>query len=548
MVHYRGSHPLTIIMMRYLPLVFTLLVAALLGACNDPVSLKDRGMVYCSEGEPETFNPQLASSQVTLDASSHQLYNRLLDVDPQTFQVRGMLARSWRISDDFTRYRLFLRKGVSFHTTPYFYPSRTMNADDVVFSFERILNADHPYHKVSGGRYPFFDGLQFTQLVRAVRKIDEYTVEFELSQPNVSFLQMLASDYAVILSAEYASQLLQQGHPERLDSQPIGTGPFILKSYRPTSHIRYIHHWGYWRGSAPMEQLVFDITSSSNNRLVKLLTKECDVIAYPVGSHIDMLKQRPEIAINVIRGFNVAFLTFNTAKPPLDDVRVRRAISYAINRKAILEAVYFGTADLADSVLPPVSWAHDDGPSSYRYDPVLARNMLEEAGIATGLSLELMLNPTTHVYNPDAVKMAELIQSDLAKVGIKMRFSIWNPASMRRKLRAGGHDMALLGWEADTTDPDNLFRQHLSCQAIVSGENFSNWCDPHFQQLIDNAITTPDLSQRIPLYLDAQQLVAKQLPILPLAHAQRLQAYQQSVGGLVMRAFGGVSFENAYRK
>src|SRR5699024_9626130 len=131
-------------------------------------------------------------------------------------------------SADGLTYQFTLREQVSFHHTPWFTPSRYLTAHDVAFSFNRILDPEHPYHQVSGGQYPFFNSINWAQHVKSVRAINKRQVEFVLTQADADFLTNLASEYAVILSSEYAEQLSAANMPQQLDQQPIGTGPFKL--------------------------------------------------------------------------------------------------------------------------------------------------------------------------------------------------------------------------------------------------------------------------------------------------------------------------------
>lgn len=140
---------------------------------STPGDIRQSGFVYCVNGVMNTFNPQLASSGLVVDTLAAQLYDRLLDVDPYTYRLIPELAESWEVLDDGATYRFHLRQKVPFQKTAWFTPTRTMNADDVVFSFERIFNRKHPWHNVNGGSYPYFDSLQFSDAVQSVRKLDK---------------------------------------------------------------------------------------------------------------------------------------------------------------------------------------------------------------------------------------------------------------------------------------------------------------------------------------------------------------------------------------
>lgn len=528
------------------PLLLGLLV--LVTGCQKQPEASKTGLIYCAEGSPLSFNPHVSNSGVTLDASARPLYDRLLEVNPNTLALEPALATNWQISEDGLTYTLTLREGVSFHHTAWFTPSRPFNADDVVFTYARQLDEQHPYHLVSGGDYPYFFSLGQDQLIKKVYKKGPHTVVFELNQPNASFLATLASDYAVILSAEYADQLLNAGTPTLLDSRPIGTGPFSFKEYRHNEFIRYQRHPAYWNGPAKIEQLVYDITPKSAKRLAKLLTGECDVMSTPAASQLSVIKEHPDLSLSVQSGMNVAFLALNTRKPPFNNVKVRQAIASAINVDNLLQAVYFDTGLLANSLLPPLSWGYNPSLPERKPDLKRARQLLKEAGLEQGLEMQVLVQPDARPYNPDAVKTAQLIRSDLAKVGIKLKIVQQEWPVIERRLLNGQYDSLLSGWIADNADPDNFFRQLLSCSAVERGNNYSRWCSPAFDQLLDDAVTTPQLSFRLRNYYYAQTLLNEQLPLIPLAHALRTQVTRSDIEGLTLMPFGGTSFNQAYRE
>jgi cationic peptide transport system substrate-binding protein len=183
--------------------------------------IRQSGFVYCVNGMVNTFNPQKASSGLIIDTLAAQLYDRLLDVDPYTYRLIPELAQSWEVLDDGATYRFHLRKDVPFQKTGWFSPSRKMNADDVVFSFQRIIDPNNHYHAVNGEEYPYFDSLQFAHAVKSIKKLDDYTVEFRLNNPDASFLWHLATHYAPVLSAEYAANLIKSGNEDEIDRRPV---------------------------------------------------------------------------------------------------------------------------------------------------------------------------------------------------------------------------------------------------------------------------------------------------------------------------------------
>ncbi len=289
-----------------------------------------------------------------------------------------MLAESWNVSEDGKTYTFKLRKGVNFQVTDWFVPHREMTAEDVVFSFRRLIDPNHPFHLVSGGQYPWFDSTDFIGLVENVDAPDDETVRFTLSRPDVSFLATLATSYAVVLSKEYGEYLLAENRPGEIDTKPVGTGPFFVDDYHPGDYIRLRRNWSYWQGAASMEQVVLDISSRGTGNLAKLLTGECDVLPSPVASQLPIIRSRTEFNLSSQTGMNTAYLALDTRHPALSELEVRKAVSLAINRSNLISSVYYGTGAEAGALLPPNSWAHKPDSDVKIYDPKLAKVLMQK--------------------------------------------------------------------------------------------------------------------------------------------------------------------------
>ncbi|MXP53829.1 peptide ABC transporter substrate-binding protein SapA [Pantoea sp. Seng] len=509
-------------------------------------NIRNSGFVYCVNGTVNTFNPQMVSSGLVVDTLAAQLYDRLLDVDPYTYRLIPDLAQSWEVRDNGATYRFHLRKDVSFQHTNWFKPTRKMNADDVVFSFARMFDRQHPWHNVNGGSYPYFDSLQFSDSVQSVKKLDNDTVEIRLNSPDASFLWHIATHYAPILSQEYANKLTAIGQQERLDREPVGTGPFQLSEYRTGQYLRLARNPQYWKGVPRLQQVVIDLGVGGTGRLSKLLTGECDVLAYPAASQLSILRDDPRLRMTLRPGMNIAYLAFNTRKPPLDRPEVRHALALAINNERLMESIYYGTAETAASILPRASWAYDNDARVTEYNPAKAREALKALGLED-LHLRLVVPTTSQSWNPSPLKTAELLQADLAQVGVRVTIAPVEGRFQEAQLMAMNHDLTLTGWATDSNDPDSFFRPLLSCAAIRSQTNFAHWCSPAFDESLQRALLSQQLSARIDSYDQAQQILAQELPVLPLASSLRLQAYRHDIKGLVLSPFGNASFAGVYR-
>lgn len=495
-------------------------------------------LVYCSEGSPENFNPQLYTSGTSVDASAVPIYNRLVDFKVGTTELQPSLAESWDVSEDGKVYTFHLRQGVKFQSNKYFKPTRDFNADDVIFSFMRQKDANHPYHNVSNGNYSNFESLEFGKLITAIDKVDDHTVRFTLAHPEAPFVADLGWYFASILSAEYAGAMLKAGTPERVDMDPIGTGPFELKQYQKDSRILFTAFPEYWQGKAKIDRLVFSITPDASIRYAKLEKNECQVMPFPNPADLPRMKENQDINLMQKAGLNTGFLAFNTQKAPLDNVKVRQALALAINKPAIIEAVFHGTGIAAKNLLPPGIWSADAELKDYDYDPEQAKALLKEAGFADGMTIDLWAMPVQRPYNPNAKRMAEMIQADWAKVGVTAKIVTFEWGEYLTRVKNGEHQAALMGWTTATGDPDNFFGPLYSCTSANGGSNSSKWCYQPFDKLILEARAESNHEKRVVLYKEAQQMMHDQMPAVMIAHSTIFEPVRKEVTGYEIDPFG----------
>jgi cationic peptide transport system substrate-binding protein len=528
----------------------TLLISVLcivLSACEKQQLHNLNAITFCSESNPGSFNPQLDTSSTTADASAHQIYDRLLEFNPSNGIIEPGLASSWLVSYDGLTYTFQLRRGVEFHSTDYFTPSRTFNADDVIFSIDRWRNSAHPYHDVGGGSYPYFDSLRLDQRIKSVERINGYRVEITLFRPDSSFLANLATDFAVVLSEEYAMELMKQGRPTNLDRLPIGTGPYKFREFRQNQYVRFERHQNYFLPTIGPDQLVFDITARSSLRMAKLITGECDAVAFPSQNDLAVIEDRSDLTLLEKPGLNIGFWAFNASKAPFDNPKVRRALALAVDKTSLLDAVYLGQATRAKSLVPSASWAYQSNAKELGYNPVRARELLDEAGVPFNFTMDIWAMPVQRAYNPNAMKMAQLIKSYLADVGVTVNIVSYDWNIFRENLTQGMHDTVLIGWNADNGDPDNFYRPLLTCDAIPSGTNRAMWCDPEYDALVEKALLVEDFDTRTAIYHQANELIFEQMPLMPIAHAFQYQAVRSNVKNMQINPFGGIRFDDVGR-
>ncbi|MCC8368182.1 ABC transporter substrate-binding protein [Xenorhabdus sp. PB61.4] len=501
-------------------------------------------LVYCSEGSPEGFNPQLFTSGTTFDASARPIYNRLVDFKLGTTEIIPSLSERWDVSDDGKTYTFHLRKGVRWHSSKDFKPTRDFNADDIIFTFMRQKDKNHPYHQVSGGGYEYFSGMDMENIINKIEKVDDYTVRFVLSRPEAPFLANLAMDFASILSKEYADVMMKAGTPEKVDLNPIGTGPFQLVQYQKDSRILYKAFKDYWEGPAKIDRLVFSITPDASVRYAKLQKNECQVMPYPNPADIASMKQNKDIVLKEQAGMNVGYLSYNVTKKPMDNLKVRQALTMAVNKDAIIEAVYQGAGQKAKNLIPPTMWGYNDDIKDYAYDPAKAKELLKEAGFANGFETDLWAMPVQRPYNPNARRMAEIIQADWAKIGVKAKIVSYEWGEYLKRAKDGEPQNVMMGWTGDNGDPDNFFGTLFSCAAKDQGSNYSKWCDKQFEDIILPARKTADVAKRTELYKQAQVVMHEQVPALIVAHSTVYEPIRKEVKGYVVDPLGKHLFYN----
>lgn len=524
--------------MKKLHLMGSLMLCAALAS---PAAAKT--LVYCSEGSPEGFDPALYTSGTTFDASSRAIYNKLVEFSPGTTTIVPGLAESWSVSDDGLEYTFNLRSGVKFHSNDMFTPSRDFNSEDVVFSFERQRLADHPYNQVSGGTWEYFGGMSMPDLIKEVVAVDDMTVKFVLNRPEAPMIANLAMDFASILSAEYGQAMLDAGTPEMLNQAPIGTGAFEFVAYQKDAVIRYSAHDEYWAGAPAIDDLVFAITPDNSVRYQKLQAGECHVMPYPNPADIQAMKDDPNITVMEQEGLNVGYLAYNSTQPPFDNANVRKALNMAIDKQAIIDVVFQGSAVIAKNPIPPTIWSYNDAIVDDPYDPEGAKAMLEAEGV-TDLSMKIWAMPVQRPYNPNARRMAELMQADFAKVGVDVEIVSFEWGEYLSRSRELDRDGAvLLGWTGDNGDPDNFLAVLLGCDG-VENSNRAQWCYEPFDDLIQQAKVVSDVAERTRLYEEAQVIFKEQAPWATIAHSVVFMPMVNGVKGYTIDPFGGHIFSN----
>ncbi|MBN2510241.1 MAG: ABC transporter substrate-binding protein [Spirochaetales bacterium] len=464
------------------------------------------------------------------------VFDNLVEFVPGKTEVRPALAESWDFADDNLSVTFKLRKGVKFHDGTDF------NADAVVFSFERQRDENHPYYNL--GPWKYWGYMDMGNIVDSVEALDDYTVRFNLKKPEAPFLANLAMDFAAIVSPAAVAKL-----GENFKNNPVGTGPFKFVEWKKDDSIIFERNKDYWADDVYLDRLILKVIPDATARWLALQKGEVDVIDFPSVEDIPAMKANPDIQVMQQEGLNVGYLAFNTSKPPFDNKLVRQALNYAVNKGEIITAVYGEAGTPAKNPLPPTMWSYNDKVEDYTYDPAKAKDLLAQAGFPDGFQTSLWAMPVSRPYNPNARKIAEIMQAQFAEVGVKTDIVSYEWGTYLDKTDSLEHDMAMLGWTGDNGDPDNFLWVLLSAPAAEPpAGNIAAWKNAEFTALIKEAKETMDPIQRNALYMDAQLVFKEEAPWITIAHSVVSIPMKSTVKGFEIyptgkRVFRGVWLE-----
>ena len=492
-------------------------------------------LTVCTDAAPEGFDIVQYETISTEDAAGATLYDKLFAFKPGTTDVGPGLAERGEISADGLEYTLHLRRGVKFHTTPWFKPTRDFNADDVLWSINRINDKSHPAHGAAKSGYVYWAGMNMSELIRSVDKLDDMTLRIVLTRPEAPLIADLGiSNIGSVYSAEYGAQLQKAGKLDELNTQPIGTGPFVFKSYQKDAVIRYAANSAYWGGAPKIDNLIFAITPDPSVAVQRVKAGEC-AVAIVSPALVRNLEGDAKLRVVRTQALLTSYLAPNSKHRFVSDKRFREALWLAIDKKSYVQAVYSGNASVATSFLPPGIWSHDTTLRE-RHDPERARQLVKASGY-DGSELSLFA-----VNRSDILRGAEVLQADWAKVGIKVKVQLLELGELMKRSGRGDHDITLQSWASDNGDPDNFFTPNLSCAALEGGGNKSQWCNKDFDALLDQARKTTDIKKRTDLYVRAQRLLYDEVGLIPMVYRPLMTAVHQRVHGVVATPFGGRDF------
>ncbi len=480
-------------------LLVTLVALLAVAACTPRGGHRpDDVLVIGQTAEPKSLDPQVTTSLNDFRILVN-VYEGLARFRDGTLEPEPALATRWEISEDGKRYTFHLRPNVRFHDGTVF------DADAVKFNFERMLDAHHPFHHT--GPFPlafFFDK------IKAIDVIDRYTVAFDLTQPFAPLLSNLAYPTGLIVSpASVRRYGVDYGR------HPAGTGPFRFTSWEPRRRVVLERNPDYWGTPARSRVLVFRPLTDAMTRVAELVAGGIDMVTELSPDQVALLRHDPRFTVYEQTGPHLWFVILNTRSGPLRDRRIRQALNYAIDKRALVRQVLQKTATVAAGPVPRAfRWAYNNDVTPYPYDPERARALLREAGVSGGLKLRL-LAPTSGSGMLAPVQMAAAIQGNLAAIGVQVEIETYEWNTFLAKVNQGladQADMAEMAWM--TNDPDTL--PYLALRSAATPEhggfNSGYYANARVDALIERARTTTDRRERARLYRALQRIVHKDAP------------------------------------
>lgn len=481
---------------------------------------QDKGFVRIAIGaEPVTLDPHDASDAPSSFVIYH-LYDRLVEIDDAMNPVPS-LAERWERIGDGSRWRFYLRQGVHFHD------GTLLDAQAVAHNFNRLIDPANTLARRS----------LLGDYLEQVDALDRYTVEFRLRRPFGSFLRLLAHEAHGVISPHVLAAL-ERG--ERF--VPVGTGPFVLAGWDVGSRLTLRTFDAYWGDSPRVEGITLLIVPEGSSRAMMLEAGSVDVV-YPLEPiFASWLRRRKGVAVMEVPSQRMIYAAVNLNRPSLHDMRVRQAMSLAIDRDGIVENLLFGLGRAADSPLAPATWGYvPTGP--FRFDPHQAQELVSVVFGEESLPVLDLWSPVGRYPQDKAV--AQAVAAFLTEIGFPVRLQLFEWGTYLGMLRTSNDwDLALLGWVPSTGDADMALRP-----LFMSGArgNHSGYASKDLDALLEEGAFLEDSSRREDVYRRAQEVLARELPVIWLYTVDVALAYRTTLAGLRVRSTEIVDLRALYR-
>ena len=526
---------MTMGLLRTLLTVSVIAVIATLPGCSgrsDDQSTTSSVLVFGRGTDSVGLDPALENDGESFKVCDN-IYENLVTYEAGSTAVRPQLATSWTVTDDGLTWTFHLRADVRFHdSTPF-------DAQAMVFSLGRQLYEEHPQHEVHGS-YQYWKDMEMDSIIKHLEAPDDSTFVIRLHEANATFLATLGMNFCAAVSPAAVRR-----YGDDYFKHPVGTGPFKFVEWRKDERIVLERNDDYWGQAPALSRLVFKPIHDATVRYLELSSGDIHGFDNVSPEFIEEIRSNDQLQLLTQPGMNVGYLAMNMDKPPFDNRKVRLALNHAIDKQSLVANFYTGLAVPAVNPLPPMLWGYNDKIEAYPYDPVLARELLKEAGLENGFETELWAMPVPRPYMPQPGKIAQAIQANLTAVGIRAQIVQWEWGTYLQKIQNGEHPMCLLGWTGDNGDPDNFLYVLLDkTAATVPAQNVAFYRSDELHEVLVTARTLADKSQRTAAYHRAQEIIHRDVPWVPLVHVTQTAAFRKNVHGFRLHPTGSKWFSS----
>lgn len=470
-----------------------------------------------------TLDPYDANDTLSM-AVTKSFYQGLFGFD-KDLKLVNVLADSYQVSKDGLTYTIKLKSGIKFHDGTDF------NAAAVKANFDRVTNPDNKLK-----RYTLYNRIAKTDVV------DAHTVKFTLKEPFSPFINVLAHPSGVIISPAAL-----QKYGKDIAFNPVGTGPFVFQEWKQTDYLKVKKFDGYWKKGLPkVDTLTWKPVVDNNTRATVLQTGEASFAYTLPPEQAEQLKQSPKVDVVTSPSIIARYLSMNTKQKPFDNVKVRQAVNYAINKEALAKVAFAGYAVPAEGVVPAgVEYAEKFG--SWPYDPAKAKQLLAEAGYPNGFETILW-----SAYNHStAQKVIQFAQQQLAQVGIKVQIQALEAGQRVEKVESQPNPdaapvrMYYIGWSSSTGEADWALRPLLASEAFPPKLlNTAYYKNDLVDGNIAKALNTTDTAEKEKLYKAAQKQIWEDAPWAFLVTEKLLYARAKNLSGIYVMPDGSFNYDD----
>lgn len=440
-----------------------------------------------------SLNPYAVNTS-PLQAVWGSIMEPLIDADYEKRGYRGVLAESWQMKG--TRLQFNLRKGIRFHD------GGSLTSRDVLASFKRILTDKQSLQAPN------------LQNIGEMDAPDEHTVVLTLKKPDANALEDINS--RVIMRQVVAEKMGEA------DNKPIGTGPFKFTSWERSGQFVLRRNENYWGKAPRVDEVIYKSIQEDAARIAALEAGQVDLISNVPPHEVARLKANPRLRVQQVQGLRPIFLILSPAYKPMDNPKVRRAITHAIDRERIIKHILEGYAYPLNGLLSPQVFGYEPSAKAYPYDPEKAKQMLNEAGFPNGVEIDYY-SPTGRY--PKDREVAQVIVEQLSKVGIKANLKTPEWSIFNTDYKNGKYQFYLTG-RGSLTDADTLFQQYFRTGATRRTLGYSN---PKLDELLDQEQLTFDVKKREKLLWEAHKIILEDAPAIPLWNAMDIYAYRANL-------------------